>query len=442
MITDVGKGASSEMTPPLRKWFILLTAMVLTLLLIGYVTKLHHLVKVVPSFEPRSCFQKGKVAKGIITKLNGIRTFITAAYYDNRHANLIRAIGIIPHEEQKDLYCWFHCRSDDGRLETSKALVDIHSDWFGFPYGTADLICHEPEDCDPKYVSFHWSEDGDCTQISMFEIRNRHPEALSAEFTVCLSTMFGQYNNVLLFIQSVEMYKLLGVKRVMIYKSDVSQYMERVLQHYISEGTIEIIPWKITSFLKVSKRWHYNMSHADIGYYGQLTALNDCIYRNMYRTKYLMLHDIDEIVLPIRHPNWSTMMADLSKQRPDIGVFMFENYVFRFDVFDTTFNMSIWKTIPGTNILQHIHREPHIGEMKYKGRKMVINPRKAIQTSVHKVLKTSGPTFSVPPHIGILYHCRKQYQANLSIQSLIRDTTIWKYSAPLIQRVNTVLKEL
>ncbi|XP_078496943.1 beta-1,4-galactosyltransferase galt-1-like [Lissotriton helveticus] len=410
--------------------------------LVYNITQCHHLLEIIKTPQLQTCSQKSTIASSTITALNGTKTFVVAAYYDNRGTNLVRIIGIVHHEETKDLYCWFHCRSKNSNVSIIRAHIDMHSDRFGFPYGTADILCPEPVDCDPKYVSIHWSREGDCEHIPMFEIRNRHPEALSSNFTVCISTMFGNYSSVLQFVQSVEMYKLLGVQKVMIYKSDCSTWMERVLHHYLSEGIVEIVPWPIASHLKVSKRWHYDIVPADLGYYGQLTALNDCIYRNMYRSRYLLLHDIDEMIIPLKSKNLKSMMAHLEDRGDNNAVFYFENFVFRFDVFDYTFNISAWGGVPGTNVLQHIYREPHREDRKTKGRKMIINPRKVIQTSVHNILQASGDIISVPHNTGVLYHCRKQYQPNLTIDSLIKDTTIWKYSKTLIPRVTKVLKNL
>ncbi|KAJ1146199.1 hypothetical protein NDU88_012479 [Pleurodeles waltl] len=410
--------------------------------LVYNINRCHHLLEMLKIQQHKGGSEKATIANSTITALNGTRTFVIAAYYDNRSTNLVRIIGIVHYEETKDLYCWFHCRSKNSNVTIIKARIDMHSDRFGFPYGTADIVCPEPLDCDPQYVSIHWSQEGDCERIPMFEIRNRHPEPLSANFTVCISTMFGNYSNVLQFVQSIEMYKLLGVQRVVIYKSDCSSWMERVLHHYLLEGTVEIVPWPIASHLKVSKRWHYDIVPADLGYYGQLTALNDCIYRNMYRSRYLLLHDIDEMIIPLKSQDMKSMMAQLEETGGNTAVFYFENFVFRFDVFDYTFNISAWGDVPGTNILQHIYREPRREDRKSKGRKMIINPRKVIQTSVHNVLEVTGGIVSVPHNTAVLYHCRKHYQPNLTIDSLIKDITIWKYSTSLIPRVTNVLKHL
>ena len=38
---------------------------------------------------------------------------------------------------------------------------------------------------------------------------------------------------------------------------------------------------------------------------------NDCLYRNMYRYKYIALLDIDEVILPIEEHNWSDLMKNV-----------------------------------------------------------------------------------------------------------------------------------
>lgn len=61
---------------------------------------------------------------------------------------------------------------------------------------------------------------------------------------------------------------------------------------------MEVIPWMVSRFLNVSRSWLPQLSPGDIHYFGQIPALNDCIYRNMYQTWYLALHDVDELILP------------------------------------------------------------------------------------------------------------------------------------------------
>ncbi|NXU53092.1 GALT1 galactosyltransferase, partial [Turnix velox] len=382
---------------------------------------------------------RGKLAQNVITPLKDNRTFIISPYFDDRASKATRVIGIVHHEDVKELYCWFCCQPN-GEVSVARAEIDVHSDRFGFPYGATDITCLEPQNCDPTHLSIHQSPDGNTDQLPLFEIRNRKAETFSVDFTVCISAMFGNYNNVLQFIQSVEMYKILGVQKVMIYKNNCSHLMEKVLKFYIEEGTVEIIPWPIDSHLKVSSQWHFSMDAKDIGYYGQITALNDCVYRNMQRSRFVVLTDADEIILPLKHPDWKTMMSSLQKQHPGAAVFRFENHIFPKTVSTQVFNISSWNSVPGVNILHHVHREP-LKKNVINPRKMIVDPRKVIQTSVHSVLHAYGKSVNVPMGVALIYHCRVPLRKDLHQESFIRDTTLWRYSSSLIMNVNKVLNQ-
>ncbi|XP_075628230.1 uncharacterized protein LOC104635424 [Balearica regulorum gibbericeps] len=397
--------------------------------------RLSHLPKVIQ--EGSRC--RGKITSSTITALKDNRTFIIAPYFDDRESKATRVIGIVHHEDVKELYCWFCCQPH-GRIYVSKAKIDVHSDRFGFPYGAADIVCLEPENCDPTHVSIHQFPHGNIDQLPRFEIKNRKAETFSVDFTVCISAMFGNYNNVLQFIQSVEMYKILGVQKVVIYKNNCSHLMEKVLKFYVEEGTVEVIPWPINSHLRVSSKWQFMQDGTHIGYYGQITALNDCIYRNMQKSKFVVLNDVDEIILPRKHPDWKTMMHNLQEQNPGTGVFLFENHIFPQTVSTDVFNISTWNTVPGVNILQHVHREPDRKDV-INPRKMIVDPRKVIQTSVHSVLQSYGNSVNVPMDVALIYHCRAPLQGNLPRESLIRDTVLWRYNSSLITNVNKVLNQ-
>ena len=102
------------------------------------------------------------------------------------------------------------------------------------------------------------------------------------------------------------------------------------------------------------------------------------------------------------------------------------------------FNISSWNAVPGINILQHVHREPDRKEI-FNPKKMIVDPRKVIQTSVHSVLHAYGTSVNVPTDVALVYHCRVPLQSNLPRESLIRDTTLWRYNSSLIMNVNKVL---
>uniref|UniRef100_A0A803JPL4 Glycosyltransferase family 92 protein n=1 Tax=Xenopus tropicalis TaxID=8364 RepID=A0A803JPL4_XENTR len=391
-----------------------------------------HLMK-----QEQTLASRDQLPRDTITPLKDNKTYIIAPYYDHRERNMIRILGIVHHTEVKELYCYFSCANTTVRV---KADIDMHQDRFGFPYGLSDIICNEPTDCSPTHVALDSSPTENFADLISFPIQNRNPGSPTASFTVCFSAMFGNYSNVLQFIQTVEMYKILGAQKVMVYLNNCSRQMEEVLQYYTEEGTVEVIPWHIQRYLKVSDNWQYPNDGTEIGYYGQISALNDCIYRNMYSSKFVVLNDQDEIILPFKHRTWDTMMESLQRKNPKVGIFQFENHIFPQTVVSNGnfTNTSSWNRVPGSNLLQYIHREPDRLSY-YNARKMILDPRAVIQTSVHSTLKQYKRSMYVPLHTALVYHCRDPLQHNLPRASLIKDRTIWRYNVSLIRNVNQAL---
>lgn len=380
----------------------------------------------------------GKFSSETITVLKNNKILIISAYHDNRQQNLTRLIAIMHYEETQRLYCWFCC-SPEGSLIRKRAAIDIHSDRMGFSFATADIVCVEPEDCTPKYVSIQSPSSGN--EVPRFGIRNRAWEnSFTAEFTVCLSVMFGNYSNVLQFIQTLEMYKMLGVQKVVLYVNSCTELMRRALNIYVAEGTVEIIPWPIESYFETSSFWQ---DYSGVKSHGKTAVLNDCIYRNMYKSKYVLLNDIDEILLPTKHQNWKTMMDTLQDKNPGAGIFLFQNYFFPRTVFssEAAVNVTSWNVLPGVNILQHVYREPNVPGVD-SPRKMIVNPRKVIQTSFYSVLKSYGGTVEVPTTLATVFHCGKRVGKAIPENYLIRDTTLWRFHVPLITNVNKIIKIL
>ncbi|XP_025019135.1 uncharacterized protein LOC112540019 [Python bivittatus] len=392
-----------------------------------------------PQTKQSSGLCGGELVNDTITALKYNKTFIVSLYHDSRQQNVTRAIAVVHYKKVQDLYCWFCC-SHNNRISIGRAAIDIHPERFGLPIGAADIVCVEPQSCSPRYMSIHPSAKGSMDELPKFEIKNRVPRtSFFAEFTICLSVMYENYSNVLQFIQSMEMYKILGAERVYIYKTSCSLLMDQILKFYVEEGTVEIIPWPITSYVNLSSFWY---SYQDWDY-GKTTVLNDCIYRNMYLSKYVVFNDINEIILPLKHLNWKNMIHSLEDQNPGAGIFFFESHFFSQNVFLSSdqFNFSLWKIVPGVNILQHVYREPyklHINILK----KMIVNPRKVVQASSYSILKGYSRTLEVSKDIAILFNCRKHHENDVGEKYLIRDTAIWRFNLSLISNVNKVLEKL
>lgn len=384
-----------------------------------------------------------------ITPVKNTKSFVVSAYFDPREKQMVVVIGISYRYKTEPHYCHYYCNVT---LLSIKAEIVVHSDHFGFPYGATDFQCELPNNCKPEYISISGNnKNQSLQQLQFLKVQNllaqhkQEPSSFQFNFSVCLPTLYGGYNKVLQFVQSMEMYRILGAQQIVVYKTNCSLEMEKVLEYYQKTGFAKVIPWPISSFLKISKGWKFSLHPGDLQYFGQIVILNDCLYRNMYNSRFVILNDIDEIVVPVRHSNWMAMTEYLAKKMPGVNIFRVENHIFPISVQDenNTFPSSIWNIIPGgndhgPNILQHVYREPNRPHI-YNPTKLFVNPRSVIRTSVHSVLQKYGKESVISFDICRIYHIRGPLQGHLPKEKLIRDTLLWNYSSLLIKNVNKVL---
>ncbi|XP_075918763.1 uncharacterized protein LOC142920181 [Petromyzon marinus] len=302
------------------------------------------------------CGQRGALQNTSMMRVRDTKIFLVSAYHDQREAGQsTRIIGIANRYEPDVLSCHFCCR---GHLEilTVTASAYVHSDHFDFPYGTADFLCTEPLDCEPGHVSVQRMRtipDEEEAEWVFMPVRNRlyMPPTFTQEFSVCISTLFWNYGNVLQFVQAIEMYRILGAGRVTVYNTSCSSELNKVLLYYIKTSLVEVVQWPITDYVRVSRGWHYPEHPGELHYYGQIAALNDCVYRHMYSTRYLVLTDIDEVIIPLKHTNLKDLMRYLN-DKYGADIYTFENHVFPYNGIGR-----VWVEVPGVE--RHPGRQHH-----------------------------------------------------------------------------------
>ncbi|XP_056283294.1 uncharacterized protein LOC130202033 isoform X2 [Pseudoliparis swirei] len=390
-----------------------------------------------------------RISSRTITPLNGTKHLLVSAYMDRREAGSdVRIIGIFKRDSIQPLHCVFCCA---GQLSTTTpGTILPHTDHFGFPYATTDVMCRIPQNCNATHVDLltrpgssarpphrRWLPIGNQETNE----KEEEPEKPRFNFTVCISNLFGGYNNVLQFAQTLEMYRLLGVNRVVIYNTSCGPELDRLLQGYIQEGFVEAVPWPIDRHLNPSRGWLFSQSGGDVHYFGQLTTLNECVYRSMERSRYVLLNDIDEIIMPYRHDTLNALMDALQPQQPNTGVFLIENHIFPKKHFEPSrrFHLPQWNGVPGVNILEHIYREEP-DRTSYHPHKMIVQPRMVVWTSVHEVLKNYGQRFKVPMDVCRIVHVRNPLRGSLTLEQLNEDKRLWDFQEKLIPRVDRALR--
>ncbi|XP_055361863.1 uncharacterized protein LOC121201963 isoform X2 [Betta splendens] len=175
-----------------------------------------------------------EVSDQTITPLVNTKHLLVSAFMDQRVTGFdIRIIGIFRRDSIQSLYCIFLCLSSTLSSTTPTNILQ-HADNFGFSFTATDVMCQIPQSCDATHVTLLTQPDyvKDLKQ-KWLPIRNKvalkKEDEFEFDFTVCVSTLFGGYNNVLQFAQTLEMYRLLGVDRVVIYNTSCGPELNRLL---------------------------------------------------------------------------------------------------------------------------------------------------------------------------------------------------------------------
>ncbi|XP_008424932.1 uncharacterized protein LOC103475240 [Poecilia reticulata] len=172
-----------------------------------------------------------------LIRVKGSKTLLVSAFLEHRtKPRKVLVIAIMLREEKVSLQCSLPCGE---QLHVSRASVDIHWDHFGFPYGTADVSCPLPPACRaPTHVAVTSAairNQGEA-DLEFLEVQNQKAlKVFPYNFTSCFSTMYN-YTNILQLVQTVEMLQLLGVNRIVIYKTNCSNETQRVLDYYTDKG--------------------------------------------------------------------------------------------------------------------------------------------------------------------------------------------------------------
>ncbi|XP_024656830.2 uncharacterized protein LOC112429694 isoform X2 [Maylandia zebra] len=384
-----------------------------------------------------------------LAAVKGTKTVLISAYLEHRtDKKEVCAIAVVLRSEKVAYRCVFRCQE---KQLLSNGVADIHTDHFGFAYGTANIMCPLPSGCETPSSIAVTSADASSTNDpnqEFLEVKNQQEktESFPYNFTVCISTMFD-FTNVLQLVQSLEMLQLLGVNRVVVYKTSCSPETQRILDYYTQKGLLEVIPWSLSRYVNVSRGWLPEHGPGELHYFGQIPALNDCLYRYMYQSRYVALHDIDELILPQKVVSWVELLPLLENKYGANKCYMFENNVFPINIMlappasQSLPPQTDWKNVTGVNILAHLYQEPIIEETHYSNFKIIVNPRAVFSTTVHGVLKSQHGCSWIDRNIARMYHTRFPRQPNLAEDKLIYDGRLLSYSAHFTPAVNKVLRE-
>ena len=130
-------------------------------------------------------------------------------------------------------------------------------------------------------------------------------------FGICMMVTYGTISDKHFdwLIEWFEIHRLLGVTEINVYNGtlQVGKQVRKLFEFYTKEKLLHIfhqnppIEYNHTSEYKLAARL------------ATFTALNHCLYSNLYRYAYTIVVDFDEVIIPHIHSNYLEMVLHLTK---------------------------------------------------------------------------------------------------------------------------------
>ncbi|XP_017047978.1 uncharacterized protein LOC108092756 [Drosophila ficusphila] len=295
---------------------------------------------------------------------------------------------------------------------------------------------------------------------------------------VCVKPLHFNYDQALYLMEYLEFYALLGVSHFTFYNHTLGPHASCVLESY-QKG---LVPGNLTAHdlepllpseaannatprvLKTNYHrptvsilpWNLRMrSQKEIRTEGLFAALNDCLYRTMYRYKYLALVDLDEFIVPRYSDTLNDLIGSLNQRfrNRNTGAYSFQNAFYYLQFADDSLASS---GIEGGNEQLASVRASLVTQRKTRRRyklhpqkqrsKYICKPEAVVEAGNHFVWEFAPGkgSLNVPPKEAILQHYRVcEFGGNDCIKApSIVDRTTTKYVNRLVQRVDAVYRHL
>ncbi|KAH8281404.1 hypothetical protein KR054_000306 [Drosophila jambulina] len=296
---------------------------------------------------------------------------------------------------------------------------------------------------------------------------------------VCVKPFHFNYDQALYLMEYLEFYALLGVSHFTFYNHTLGPHASCVLQSYqqglvpgnltahdlqpllpaeaarnatprvltsehYQRPTVSILPWNLRM-----------RSQKEIRTEGLFAALNDCLYRTMFRYKYLALVDLDEFIVPRYSDTLNELIGSLNQRfrNRNTGAYSFQNAFYYLQFADDVLASS---GIEGGNDQLASVRASLVTQRKTRRRyklhpqkqrsKYICKPETVVEAGNHFVWEFAPGkgSLNVPPKEAILQHYRVcEFGGNDCIKApSIVDRTTTKYVNRLVQRVDAVYRHL
>ncbi|XP_065352868.1 uncharacterized protein LOC135947833 isoform X1 [Cloeon dipterum] len=330
----------------------------------------------------------------------------------NEFASLVPALikPIREHWNMDYLACFIFCHMPDKRR--IPISVSVYSD------AAAHLFLTTKNKTDLL-------EPGNRLQIHV--LRRKESSFSNPTLAACVKPLHYNYSKVWELIEWIELNKILGISHFYFYDHEVTENTSCVLNEYSKLGTVTVLDWKNLPF----------MSQKNIRTENMFAALNDCLYRGMYKHAYLTMIDTDEFIVPRENVSLVEFMRLSEKEDPLLAAAVFPN-VFYYLQWPDNPNYKGLDLVTQKKTRRRTVFTPRGGRAKY-----ICKPERVAEVGNHKLWEMSDKIFKqllISTSYASLHHYRKcETEGDWCVKlPHVQDNYMTKYKSQLEQNILSV----
>lgn len=368
--------------------------------------------------------------------------YVFSAYMVEGEARLV-VLGAL--SEAKVRYnCLLWYMKDDSRSWKSirtGTIATVSPEGHGTRY-TATVFECPVETLTPRYVSIV-SDFGKPTNLVKLQSRPK-AERYMRKFTVCLTPIHFDYSRAYELIEWVELNRILGAEKFIVYNYSIASNVEQVLDYYVRQDAVEVVQWR----LPMAVDTYPNSGVApEIHYFAQSVALHDCLFRNKGESEYVVNIDLDEFIVPKDSgiKTWSELIQTVRVDSAKVYVFRSSFFRKDWEQYYSSGEQSVVAQAKkyGISTLQYFNREKRVF---VKGsRSKYIAKTDAVNTlMIHFVpMIPLKYDVTVSEDLAILHHYRSLHEGDGQLADSVKDLTILQqYGKELVENVKRVWNDL
>ncbi|XP_069187451.1 uncharacterized protein [Procambarus clarkii] len=286
-------------------------------------------------------------------------------------------------------------------------------------------------------------------------INNQPQDGQKKDFAVCVKGLDFSYVDLSVrIVEWLEVLFSLGADKVFFYNLGIHPNISKILNYYEHIGRVDVKKLTLPGEQpNVRGLLHMYLKHKTLHQWqNELIPFNDCIYRNIYRYKFVLLLDIDEVIMPKTAEDWESLMEQVAPGAMTTNNYTHASYCARNVYFLDSMQDAhghVHNIPPYLHMMQHIYRAANYTPPGHYV-KCLHDPEKIVTIHNHYPFSCFAYCNSknMPEKHVHLQHYRKECAGELGSLCIyfknhtILDDRVLRYTEVLTKNINNTLYQL